>query len=117
LEQSAELQSVPLAQVVQFCDKTLVRCDDPPNVLNDNDAGLSWLMLLALEDLIAQAYPKLKSLPRGRGRSEDEYQRKLKSLKNRISSGRNWYLIQQKFSPGILALVHTGGDNKIHNSE
>jgi hypothetical protein len=64
---------------------------------------------------MAQAYPKLKPLPRGRGRSEDEYQRKLKSLKNRLS-GRNWYLMQQKLSPGILALIGGDDDNVERNS-
>jgi hypothetical protein len=86
-------------------------------IIKNSSEGYRRASSLALEDLIAQTYPKLKSLPRGRGKSENEYQRKLKSLKNRISSGRNWYLMQQKFSPGILALVHTGGDNQIHNSE
>lgn len=86
-------------------------------IVKDSSDGYGRASSLALADLMAQAYLKLKSLPRSRGKSEDKYQRKLKSLKNRISSGRNWYLLQQKFSPGILALVHTGKDNKIYNSE
>jgi hypothetical protein len=86
-------------------------------IVKDSSDGYGRASSLALADLMAQAYLKLKSLPRSRGKSEDKYQRKLKSLKNRISSGRNWYLLQQKFTPGILALVHTGKDNKIYNSE
>jgi hypothetical protein len=86
-------------------------------IAKDSSENYGRASSLALTDLMTQAYPKLKHHPRSRGRSEDEYQRRLKSLKNRISSGRNWYLMQQKFSPGILALVPTGGDYKIQNSE
>jgi hypothetical protein len=61
---------------------------------------------------MARAYPKLKPFPRSRGRSENEYQRRLTSLKNRISSGRNWHLMQQKFSPGIAVFESQGGKRK-----
>ena len=72
---------------------------------------------LALADLISQAYPDLKQPQRRQKAPEDEYQRKLKSLQNRLDSGRNWHLMQQRFSPGILTLVPTSGDYKIQNSE
>jgi hypothetical protein len=55
--------------------------------------GRASSMALTLTDSMAQAYPELKRPQRGRGRSEGEYQRRLKSLKNRISSGRNWNLM------------------------
>jgi hypothetical protein len=85
--------------------------------IKEDIEGYGRASSLALADLMAQAHPKLKPLTRNRGRMDDEYQRRLKSLTNRISSGRNWHLIQQKFSPGILALVPTGGDYRILNSE
>jgi hypothetical protein len=85
--------------------------------VKDSSEGYGRASSKALTDLMAQAYPELKPPQRGRGRSEDEYQRRLKSLKNRIGSGRNWNLMQQKFSPGILALVPTGGEYNIQNSE
>jgi hypothetical protein len=78
--------------------------------------SLLWLLLGKIAQSSA-VFPSLSAAPKGRGRSENEYQRKLKSLKNRISNGRKWYLMQQKFSSGIFALVHTDGDNKIHNFE
>src|SRR5436190_22879891 len=37
-----------------------------------------------------------------------EYHEKHTKLRNRLNSARNWYLLQQKFSPGILALVPCG---------
>jgi hemin uptake protein HemP len=85
--------------------------------VREGSKGYGRASSLALADLMAQAYPKLKPLPRSRGRMENEYQRRLKSLKNRISSGRNGHLIQQKFSPGILALIPTGSEYRILNSE
>jgi hypothetical protein len=54
-------------------------------IVKDSSESYGRASSLALADLIAQAYPELR---RSRGRSVDDYQRRLKSLKNRLSSGR-----------------------------
>jgi hypothetical protein len=83
-------------------------------IFTENE-GYGRVSSLALADLMVQAYPDLEK-PQRRWR-EVAYQRKLKSLQNRLSSGRNWHLLQQRFSPGILALVPTSGHYNIQNSE
>ena len=62
--------------------------------VKENSEAYERASSLTLTDLMALAYPKLKPFPRSRGRSENEYHRRLTSLKNRISSGRNWHLMQ-----------------------
>jgi hypothetical protein len=65
----------------------------------------------ALADLMAESYPRLKRPTRDEHASTDtDYQDKLKKLQNRLSCARNWYALQQRFSPGILALVPCGGE-------
>ena len=71
----------------------------------------------ALSSLMAEAYPNLEQPSRLRNSSGTEYKKKYKSLKNMLGSGRNWDLMQQKFSPGILALIPTGGEYGIQNYE
>jgi hypothetical protein len=85
--------------------------------VKDSSEGYGRASSLALADLMAQAYPELKPGQRGRGTLGNEYQIQLRSLKNRLNSGRNWHLMQQRFLPRILALVPTGGDCEIHNYE
>jgi len=68
---------------------------------------------LALRDLMSQAYPDLMPTQHG---ENDEYQKKLKSLKNKLAFGRNWNMMQQRFTAGILALVPSDGDYDIQNS-
>lgn len=53
----------------------------------------------------------------GRGRGEGEYQKNLKALKSKLGSGRNWHLLKQRFSAGILALVPVDGNYNIQNYE
>lgn len=72
---------------------------------------------LALSDLMAEAYPELKQPTRLRDAAGTEYKRRHKSVKNMLGAGKNWYSMQQAFSPGILALVPTGRDCGIQNSE
>jgi len=72
---------------------------------------------LALKDLMAEAYPTLKPPKQSGGKMHDAYSKKLKALKNRLSTGRNWCLMQQRFSSGILALIPTDGEFVIKNSE
>ena len=71
----------------------------------------------ALTELMAEAYPNLKPTRKRNTVTDDEYQKKLSSLKVRLRDGRNWYTMQQRLSPGILALVPTQGDYQIHNRE
>jgi hypothetical protein len=73
--------------------------------------------LLALSDLMAEAYLKLKQLTRLRDAAGTEYERRHKSVKNMLGAGTNWYSMQQAFSPGILALVPTSQDRGIQNSK
>jgi JmjC domain, hydroxylase len=66
---------------------------------------------LALADVMAEAYPNVKIS------SGEDYEKKLRFLKNRLSSGRNWHLFEQKFSSGILALVPSGEIYGVQNPE
>lgn len=71
----------------------------------------------ALTELMAEAYPSLKPTWKRNIVTDDEYQKKLSSLKVRLRDGRNWYTMQQRLPPGILALVPTWGDYQIQNRE
>ncbi len=71
----------------------------------------------ALIGLMAEAYPSLKPTRKRNIVTDDEYQKKLSSLKVRLRDGRNWYTMQQRLPPGILALVPTRGDYQIQNRE
>lgn len=63
----------------------------------------------AFEDLLAMFYPNLKRPDKQNPSVHDkEYDDKHSKLKNRLNCARNWHLLQQKFSPGILALVPCG---------
>jgi hypothetical protein len=54
----------------------------------------------ALFDMMAEAYPELK-------RGTDGYTKRLTTLKNRLSKGRNWHTLASRFDTAILALVPT----------
>ena len=72
----------------------------------------------ALTDLMAEAYPHLTPSPRKHQvAADDEYRKKLQSLKNRLHTARNWLMLQECFGPGVLALVPTHGEYKIQNYE
>ena len=63
----------------------------------------------ALIDLMTDFYPRLQRPEKSTSAATDaEYWEKHKKLKNRLSCARPWYLLQQRFSPGILALVPCG---------
>lgn len=72
---------------------------------------------MALTDLMGEAYPDLKPPSRQREAEGTEYHKKLKALKTKLESGRNWHLLKQRFSAGILALVPVGGEYEIQNYE
>ena len=69
---------------------------------NDNSSALAAMM--------KEAYPIL-------AKKTNEYQKMYQMLVQRMRRGRNWYTLQQRLSPGILALVPTGGELDIYNSE
>ena len=78
----------------------------------------------ALRDLMAEAYPGLITYAtRTQSGSEvdercaNEYRRKHALLKSRLTNGRNWFLMQQRFSVGILALVYTQSSHGPSNNE
>ena len=64
----------------------------------------------ALAAMMKEAYPSL-------AKKTNEYQKVYQLLVQRMRRGRNWYRLQQRLSPGILALVPTGGELDIYNSE
>ena len=64
----------------------------------------------ALAAMMKEAYPSL-------AKKTNEYQKMYQLLVQRMRRGRNWYRLQQRLSPGILALVPTGGELDIYNSE
>ena len=71
----------------------------------------------ALTKMMNKAYPHLQPTRRIRVGGQDEYQKKLGALKERLRSGRSWHSLQERFTPSILALVPTGGKFKINDSE
>ena len=60
--------------------------------------------------MIAETYPDLK-------RGIDDYVERLITLKNRLSQGRNWHMLANRFGAGILTLIPTDGDFNVHNCE
>jgi len=71
----------------------------------------------ALASMMAEAYPHLKPIRTGRSAARDEYEKKLRSLKDRLVAGQRWLMMEKKFSSGILALVPTQGDYELSNTQ
>ncbi|KAI1936142.1 hypothetical protein LOZ57_006786 [Ophidiomyces ophidiicola] len=63
----------------------------------------------AFHDLLFMFYPHLKN----EAKDSKEYIGKYTKLKNRLSWARNWYLLQDRFSLGILALVPCSDELRI----
>jgi len=78
--------------------------------------GYGRISSMALSSLMAEAYPELERPSRMQNASP-EYKKRHKSLQNMLSAGRNWHLMQLHFSPGILALIPTGGETGVQNYE
>jgi hypothetical protein len=68
----------------------------------------------ALRELMKEAYPE--DLP-GKGEESAQYDQRFKELKNRLSAGYNWHVLQARFGIGILALLPVGKEVGIWNSE
>ncbi|OQN95405.1 hypothetical protein B0A48_18591 [Cryoendolithus antarcticus] len=79
--------------------------------------GVKTVSSLALDDLMLEACADLKGIASQRLRREPELKRQRDRLYNRLSDGRNWSLMADRFSRGILALVPTGGSFGLHNHE
>lgn len=60
---------------------------------------------MVLKNLMAEVYFILKPPKQFGGKMHNAYLKKLKVLKNKFNTGRNWYLIQQRFPNNILALI------------
>jgi hypothetical protein len=72
---------------------------------------------LAINDLMAEAYPHLERPVRMRDAAGTEYGRRHTALKHMLVAGRNWHTLQRRFSSGVLALIPTGREYGIQNSE
>jgi hypothetical protein len=68
----------------------------------------------ALRELMKEAYPDNLT---GKGEESAQYHQRLKELKNRLSAGYNWHVLQARFGIGILALLPVGKEVGIWNSE
>jgi len=79
--------------------------------------GFGRASSLALADLMAEAYPDLTPPLRHRAATGTQYERRYKSLKSRLGAGRNWHLMKERFSSGILPLVPVGEEYEIQNYE
>jgi hypothetical protein len=59
---------------------------------------------------MTEAYPE----PR---KTTSAYAKRLTTLKNRLSKGRNWHKLAKQFGTYILALMLVEGDFNIHDRE
>lgn len=77
--------------------------------------GIGHALSMALANLLAEVNSSLEQPLRHRAALETKYYKKHKSLEKQLSSRCNWHIIQQRFSPNILALIPTGRDYSIQN--
>ena len=75
--------------------------------------GAGRVSVRVINDLLEDAYPELRLLDK----PDQVYKKKAASLHQRISNGRHWLALEEKYSPGILAIVPTGDTVGISNSE
>jgi hypothetical protein len=68
----------------------------------------------ALRELMKEAYPETLL---GKEEESARYDQRLKELKNRLSAGYNWHVLQARFGIGILALLPVGKEVGVLNSE
>jgi hypothetical protein len=106
-----KLEGTQLSQRPERAAKTAKAMKGQRMLTNERSFGRA--SSLALENLMSQAYPGLKPTRGTQAGKNDAYQKKLKSIKNRLTYRRNWSMVQQRFSLGILALIPTGGDYRI----
>ena len=73
--------------------------------------------VLALAEMMKEAYSHLKPTRPGKTGGRDEYGIKRKILKDRLASGQKWSKLSKAFDSGILALVPTQGEYHVSNRE
>jgi hypothetical protein len=66
---------------------------------------------------MSEAYPHLEKPPRVKDAVGTEYGKRYSTLKHMLAAGRNWHALQHAFPVGILALIPTGSESGIQNSE
>jgi hypothetical protein len=71
----------------------------------------------AIEDLLTIIHPEHVSCGGTRRHRSARHQKAAAKLKSRLSCARNWYHFSQRFSPGILALIPSGGDYHISTDQ
>lgn len=89
----------------------------------DTKSGTRIAATKAIDDIMKTLYPDVKTATSGetdgRANADKNFAAKRKTLQNRLTKGRNWYRLQQRFSVGILALIPTGpidgGDRGVSN--
>ncbi|RFU74500.1 hypothetical protein TARUN_7738 [Trichoderma arundinaceum] len=62
----------------------------------------------AIQDLVAIVHPEYNA-----SKKSTIYQKTAAKLKSRLACARNWYQFSDTFSPGILALIPSGGEYRI----
>ena len=85
--------------------------------LTQSSAKCSRASTLAISELVAEAYPHLEQPIRQKDAVGTAYEKRHKAVVNMLQAGRNWTVMQEEFSPGILGLILTGRDYGVHNSE
>lgn len=93
----AILRRYYLVRLVQHHDEMAAAYQTQKRTRNHAQGPSERYLTSVLHDLMNQAYPTLLS--------KSEYEKRWKSLQNRISSGRNWHKLVKEFGYGILALV------------
>ena len=91
------------------------RSSRPGNVrfrLQKANRGAGRVSVRVFDDLLKDAYPELRLV----AKSDQDYKKKAESLHQRLSNGRHWLALEEKFSPGILAVVPTGDTVGFSNS-
>jgi hypothetical protein len=72
--------------------------------LQKASGGAERASVRVIDDLLKDAYPELRLV----AETDQNYQKKAASLHQKLSQGRHWLALEEKFSPGILAVVPTG---------
>ena len=67
----------------------------------------------AINDLLKEAYPELGLV----AKSDPEHKKISESLYQRLSNGRHWLVLEESYSPGILAVVPTGDSVGFFNTQ
>lgn len=83
----------------------------------ENEVSLRPADSQALTSMMAEAYPDLNPVQENVSSGRDEYEKKRRSLQNRLVAGQKWLMMEKEFSSGILALVPMQGDYELSNTQ